>query len=182
MHSVKRYCSSGRGSESGIHRSVIRMGPKRGPTENGRDRKGDRHVLARSVPVHEDPEIRLRNVRAQQLDHPASMLQQARLGLDLSPLPAFEQRSKKGQSRSRASLTSSLRSNSPCRSNAFTRTRRSLICNISPRFLSVEPVVSPFREDFFLEATNPFPDDSLGVNSRPGYTVFWPHHGLPIAQ
>ena len=69
-----------------------------------------------------------------------------------------------------------------CVANAFTRTHRSLICNISPRFLSVEPVVSPFREDFFFEAMNPFPDDLLGVNSRPGYTVFWPYHGLPIVQ
>ena len=63
-----------------------------------------------------------------------------------------------------ASRTSSLRFNPPCRycaANASTSTRRSLIANISPRLLSVEPFVSPFREDFFFEATNPLHDDLL---------------------
>ena len=40
--------------------------------------------------MYEDPPVRLRNVRAQQLDHSGSMFQETRLGLDLSPLPAVE--------------------------------------------------------------------------------------------
>ena len=46
------------------------------------------------------------------------------------------------------------------------KSRRSLICNVFSRLLSMEPFLSPFREDFFFEATIRFQVDLQWSNFR----------------